>query len=142
VNACVAAGGGFMLAVLWLDLMFDVQLRHTDAVDEATRSIATYYRRVTTDAFPMNRLIALVMVATLACIAIQAARHDAARWVSIASALAAVPTIALAATRTVPNAVAVGADATRVDLARMVLRDHVYCFTSISTLVIVQLLWG
>ena len=142
MHACIAAGAGFLLAVLWFDLMFDVQLRRASDVEGATRSIATYYRRVTTDAFPMNRLIAAVMVATVVCIGMQAARHDVARWVSIVAALAAVPPIAIAATRTVPNAVALGADATRVDLARPILRDHVYCFASIATLLVVQLVWA
>ena len=31
-------------------------------------SISAYYRRVTTDAYPMNRLVALVMLLTLAAI--------------------------------------------------------------------------
>ena len=63
----VCAGVGFLLAVLWFDLMHDVQvLRPHENEDEAVRSIARYYRRVTTDARPMNRLVALVMVATLA----------------------------------------------------------------------------
>jgi hypothetical protein len=65
-----AAGTGFLLAVLWFDLMFDVQTRkHTgDLPPEVLASISAYYRRVTTEAYPMNRLVALVMVLTLAAI--------------------------------------------------------------------------
>jgi hypothetical protein len=49
--------GGFLLAVLWMDLMFDVQvLRFRDATRELPEdvlgSIAAYYRRVTTQARP------------------------------------------------------------------------------------------
>ena len=51
--------------------MFDVQTRkHTGDVlpPEVLSSISAYYRRVTTEAYPMNRLIALVMLLTLAAI--------------------------------------------------------------------------
>jgi len=69
VNAFVAAGAGFLLAVLWFDLMFDVQaLRAGDAVlpEEVLASIAGYYRRVTRQAQRMNKLVAAVMAGTLA----------------------------------------------------------------------------
>ena len=71
MHSFVAAGAGFLLAVLWFDLMFDVQTRkHASDVlpPDVLTSISTYYRRVTTDAYPMNRLIALVMLLTLAAI--------------------------------------------------------------------------
>ena len=64
----VAAGLSFLLAVLWFDLMFDVQTRgHTGELlpREVLASISAYYRRVTTEAFPMNRLVSSVMVLTL-----------------------------------------------------------------------------
>ena len=50
MNAFVAAGAGFLLAVLWFDLMFDVQaLRHRerDLPEAVLASIAGYYARVT-----------------------------------------------------------------------------------------------
>ena len=69
MTSLLIACGGFLLAVLWMDLMFDVQvLRHRDSgeLPEAVlASIAAYYRRVTTDAWPMNRAIGLVMVELL-----------------------------------------------------------------------------
>ncbi len=49
MEAFVTAGAGFLLAVLWFDLMFDVQARGT-VTDDAIASISAYYRRVTTDA--------------------------------------------------------------------------------------------
>ncbi len=57
----VTAGAGFLLAVLWFDLMFDVQtLRHRTGVlpKPVLDSIAGYYGRVTGAARPMNLLIA------------------------------------------------------------------------------------
>ena len=58
--------------MLWLDLMFDVQTRaHLGSTlpSQVLQSISAYYRRVTTDANPMNRLVAIMMVATLLSIA-------------------------------------------------------------------------
>jgi hypothetical protein len=149
VQSVVAAGAGFLLAVLWMDLMFDVQVFRADRGDvpEAVlASNASYYRRVTTDARPMNRLIATVMIGTLVAIVVQAVRTDAPRWVSAVSAISAVVPIGLAAARTVPNAVRLGARqdsvATQSGLARSVLRDHVVCFTLVSVLLVTQLVWG
>ena len=88
MTAFVTAGAGFLLAVLWFDLMFDVQvLRHrdTDVPEETLASIAAYYRRVTTAARPMNRLIAGVMLATIASIVVQLVREDAPRWAGVLS---------------------------------------------------------
>ena len=69
--AFVTAGGGFLLAVLWFDLMFDVQVlghREDELPESSLSSIAAYYARVTTAARPMNRLIATVMLATIAAV--------------------------------------------------------------------------
>src|SRR6516164_10052610 len=71
MSSFVAAGVGFLLAVLWFDLMFDVQTRKSAAdplPPEVLASISAYYRRVTTEAYPMNRLVALVMLLTLMAI--------------------------------------------------------------------------
>ena len=79
MNAFVTAGAGFLLAVLWFDLMFDVQAAGRGAVEvpePALASIAAYYARVTTAARPMNRLIAAVMAATLAAIVVEIAKGD------------------------------------------------------------------
>ena len=76
MRAFVTAGAGFLLAVLWFDLMFDVQVlphRGADVPESALESIARYYRRVTTGASPMNRLVAAVMLGTLAAIGLRIA---------------------------------------------------------------------
>src|SRR3954451_7239848 len=69
-TAFVAAGAGFLLAVLWFALMVDVQARG-GAGEPALASIAAYYARVTTAARPMNRLIASVMALTLVAIIVE-----------------------------------------------------------------------
>src|ERR1700738_3578813 len=111
MHAFAATGAGFLLAVLWFDLMFDVQTRkHFGEVlpPEALTSISAYYRRVTTEAYPMNRLIALVMLLTLAAICAEIVQGEAKWWIGWGSLLLAgsgfVPTM----TRAVPTARRVG----------------------------------
>jgi hypothetical protein len=81
--AFVRAGAGFLLAVLWFDLMFDVQVlrpRRGDLPEPVLASIADYYRRVTTEARPMNRLVAATMLATLVALVLGIARGPEPRW--------------------------------------------------------------
>ncbi len=145
VNALVAAGAGFLLAVLWFDLMFDVQaLRASDGElpEVVLASIAGYYRRVTTTARPMNRLIALVMLVTLTGIVVEIARGDVPAWVAWISLALALAPITLAATRTVPRAARLGARedtaARQSALARSVGREHLLCLGSIAALLVLQ----
>ena len=149
MQSVVAAGAGFLLAVLWFDLMFDVQvLRHPDGElpETVLASIAGYYRRVTTEARPMNRLVAVVMLSTVTAIVVQLIRGDAPRWVSAASAVAALVPIGLAGGRTVPDAVRLGTRRDSVPaqsrLARSVCRDHLVCVAGIATLLLTQLVWA
>jgi hypothetical protein len=146
VIAFVTAGAGFLLAVLWFDLMFDVQvLGHSepDLPEDVLASISAYYRRVTTAARPMNRLIATVMIATLASIIVEISDGDAARWVEWASLVLAVVPILLAGAHTVPSAVRLGSRRDAIDhqsvLARSILRDHLLCATAIAALLALQL---
>jgi len=147
VRPYVCAGAGFLLAVLWFDLMHDVQvLRPTGGVDvtEALCSIARYYRRVTTDARPMNRLVALVMVLTMAAIVVEIAQGDVAAWAAWTSLVLVAAAVFLAATRTVKNAVALGADVDSITpadeaLARSIGWDHVFCLFAIAAVLAVQL---
>jgi hypothetical protein len=146
MHACAAAGAGFLIAVLWFDLMFDVQTRKHSAdplPSEVLSSISAYYRRVTIEAYPMNRLIALVMLLTLLTIVveiIQNVDHWWIRWISLAAAASA---IGLARVRTVPNAMRLGraADppAEQTRLARAIYRDHTYCLAAIFVVLVLQL---
>ncbi len=145
----VTAGAGFLLAVLWFDLMFDVQvLRHEGPLlpEDVLASIARYYRRVTTDARPMNRLVATVMLATVAAIVIEIVRGDQRAWAAWASLMLALAAIVLAGARTVPSAVRLGARRDPPErqsaLARAVLRDHLLCATAIVALLALQLAFG
>jgi hypothetical protein len=145
VTPFVTAGAGFLLAVLWFDLMFDVQMlggrgREPDA---ALTSIAAYYRRVTTTARPMNRLIAAVMLGTLVAIVVELARGDSPRWVAGASLALAGAAMLVAALHTVPTAVRLGARSDSLDMqramAQSILRDHVLCFMGVAGVLFLQL---
>lgn len=147
MNAFAAAGAGFLLAVLWFDLMFDVQaLREhdLDLPEEVLASIAGYYRRVTTTARPMNRLIAVVMLGTLAAIVTEIVRGDVPLGVGWASFAFAVAPISLAATHTVPSAIRLGAREDAVDrqsaLARSIGREHLLCFAAIAVVLVLQII--
>src|SRR3982074_1599261 len=107
MHTFAATGAGFLFAGLWFDLMFDVQtLKASGAAlpPEVLTSISNYYRRVTTEAYPMNRLVAVVMVLTLAAICAGIVQGENPWWIGWGSpALAGggfVPTMI----RTVPNA--------------------------------------
>lgn len=142
----ITAGAGFLLAVLWFDLMFDVQAVRTrsDRLPEPIlASISAYYGRVTTGARPMNRLVAAAMVLTLGSIVAQIARGDHPRWVGWVSLVLAAAAIALAAARTVPHAVRLGTrrdtPSRQCELARSIFRDHVACAVAIAALLVIQL---
>ena len=146
MNQVITAAAGFLIAVLWFDLMFDVQLlprRDARSSTDALDSISAYYRRVTTTASPMGRLVALVMVALIAGLVTQAVRGDAPIWVSDVSLPAAAIGIGLAGARTFRAARRLGVQADAPDvrhrLGRGILRDHLICLTAMVTLLAAQL---
>src|SRR5438128_8267026 len=114
MDAVLVLCAGFLLAVLWFDLMFDVQVlgRGDDPLpEEVLASIAAYYRRVTTEARPMNYLVALVMLVTAGGTLIGLLRGVGSPGLHLVSlALCGVPIVG-ARVRTVPNAVRLGSRA-------------------------------
>jgi hypothetical protein len=150
MHAGIAAATAFLVAVLWFDLMFDVQVlrhRHEPLVpEEVVESIAAYYRRVTTDAAPMSRLISLDMATLLGLLVWQAVRGGTAGWVSVASFVLAASAIGLALGRVVPAAIRLGAGGDqhefRSNLARSILRDHVAFLVVMVSLLVLQLAAG
>lgn len=146
MTAFVTAGTGFLLAVLWFDLMFDVQALgggDRELPEDVLSSTADYYKRVTTAARPMNRLIAAVMVGTIVAIIVQIVRGDAPRWVAVVALVLTAAAISVAAVHTVPSAVRLGArsdtTAWQSRLARSILRDHLLCLAAVAVVLFVQL---
>ena len=147
MHSFAAAGAGFLLAVLWFDLMFDVQTRQHPGdplPPEVLTSISNYYRRVTTEAYPMNRLVALVMLLTLAAICAEIVQGEYAWWIGWGSLLLAGSGFVLTIKRTVPNARRLGSAQDSPDqqsiLARAICRDHMFSFARTSCVLILQLI--
>ena len=137
--------------MLWFDLMFDVQaVRHArtraDLPAEVLASISTYYARVTTGARPMNRLVALVMVATLVLTIAQAVADDAPDWAAWSSLALLVVAVGIAGAHTVPSARRLGTGrddpAVQSRLVRGILRDHLVCLAAIAAVLVLQLGWA
>jgi hypothetical protein len=142
----VAAGLSFLLAVLWFDLMFDVQVRGHEGEllpPEVLASISAYYRRVTTEARPMNLLVSTVMLLTILAICLEIREGKTRWWVGWGSLVMLCGGVALALTRTVPNAVRLGSAtdslAVQTELARAIYSDHLFALARSAALLALQL---
>src|ERR1700749_3008660 len=127
------ACSGFLFAVLWMDLMFDAQVRADrhpsgELPEPVLDSIARYYRRAVTESRPMSHLIAVVMVVLLGALGFRAVRGHDPGWLVAVSILRAGPPTLLAGPHTVPNPVRPGSRSdspgTQTALARSIWRDH------------------
>ena len=135
-----------MVCVLWFDLMFDVQVRghYGESVPPAAlASISGYYRRVTREAWPMNRLIAVVMLLTILVIILEIIFGRYHWWIEWISLIAAASAIGLARVRTIPNASRLGkaSDSSEEQsrLARRIYKDHLYCLAAMTLVLVLQL---
>ncbi len=147
----LTASAGFLLAVLWMDLIFDTQIlrpdpaRHRETEDAALASIAAYYRRATTSR-PMSVVIVLAMATLVACVAVEAVLGERPAWLIAVSAVLAGGPILLALARTVPAAVRLGGrtdpPAVQVRLARRILRDHLACLAAMSAFLVLWVVAG
>src|SRR4051794_21245559 len=147
MHALAAAGAGFLLAVLWFDLMFDTQvLRRPDPAPEAIASIESYYRRVTLQAQPMNRLVATMMLVTIAALGVEVGRGDGPRVVSGICLALVLGACGLALGHTFRNGARLGSgrapDTRKEELARLMLRDHLLCLPAIVAVLVLQLAWS
>lgn len=133
----LTACSGFLLAVLWMDLIFDVQVfGRRDAQEPLPEpvlaSIAGYYHRATTTSRPMSRLIALIMLVLLGALGFHSMHDHGPGWLSLSSAVLAGVPVVLALVHTVPSAVRLGKRADspveQTRLARAICRDHFICF--------------
>ncbi len=136
VASILTACSGFLLAILWMDFIFDAQIfGHRDAGAELPEpvlaSIAGYYHRATTTSRPMGRLIAIVMLVLLGALGFEAFRGHDPGWLLVTSGLLASVPVVLAMAYTVPNAVRLGhrkdPPARQSRLARSICRDHLLC---------------
>ncbi len=138
--------GGYLLAVLWMDLMFDVQVwGHGPGPlpEGVVASIAAYYARVTLGAMPMGYVIGGVMGVTLLGVLHQLLRGTFSLRLRVVTALCAGIPISLALLRVFPNAVELGSRtgdlAHQSQLARVIFREHVACILLVSLFLGIQL---
>jgi hypothetical protein len=139
VAPLLTACSGFLLAILWMDLIFDVQVlghrkhrnKGADLPEPVLASVAAYYHRATTTSRPMSRLIAFVMLILFGALGFQATHGHDPGWLLVTSAILAGVPMVLALTHTVPHAVRLGK---RTDgppeqsrLAWSICRDHLIC---------------
>jgi hypothetical protein len=124
----------------WFDLMFDVQTRKhkSDPLPSTVlASISAYYRRVTTDAYPMNRLVALVAISA------EIVQGQNPWWIGWGSLLLAGSDFAPTLMRTVPNArrlgVATDSAEEQTRLARAIFRDHMLSLARMFAVLVLQL---
>ena len=138
------AGAGALLGVLWMDLMFDVQVlgRSGDLPEPVLASIAGYYRRVTTDAWPMGAAIAAAMALAAGSAAWQLVRRAVVDTRRRAPAGLPSPSPSRDAA-SFPNAARLGRRADSVAeqsrLARAVCRDHLACLAMMLAVVAAQM---
>jgi hypothetical protein len=145
MHSFAAAGAAFLICVLWFDLMFDTQVRGHDGEvvpEAALASISGYYRGIAR-AWPMNRLVALVMLLTVLVIVLEIVFGAYHRWLEWISLLAAVSAIGLARVRTIPNASRLGKASDTPEeqsrLARRIYKDHLYCLAAMTLVLVLQL---
>ena len=149
MSPIVLVCGGFLLAVLWMDLMFDVQVRghekgRQELPEEVLASIAAYYGRGTTRARPMGHLVGAMMGMGILALLFQTARGGEPQWLRVLSLFFFGAPVAFALFRVYPSAVRLGS---RVDsaleqirLARAIYRGHLLCLGAMLSFVILQLL--
>ncbi len=141
----LVGAGGFLCAVLWMDLMFDVQAWSSQGTlaAEQLATLATYYRRVTTDADPMGSLISLVMIVALLGCVVQLSRGRLPLWLRLATLGTLLAPVLTALIVIVPSAVRLGSGADEAEvqsaLARTILTGHLWCLVSIVAFVILQI---
>lgn len=138
--------GGFLVAVLWVDLMFDVQVMNHDGVlpEQVLASLAGYYHRVTTAADPMGNVVSLVMMLTVVGSVMQLGRGAVALWLRVSVLVLAVAPAVYALVIVVPAAVRLGAGGDppelQTELARTILAGHAFCLACVLGFVTLQLL--
>jgi len=140
----ITTGGGFLLAVLWFDLMFDVQVwpywGQETLPEEVLASIAGYYRRVTTDAWPMNLFVGAAMVFVLLTAFLRARDKRVTPWNRFSTLILAGAATSAGIEVAFPIAEQLGTRTddlvTQTELANAIFVTHVACFVAITLMLV------
>jgi hypothetical protein len=150
MNRVLLASGTFLLAVLLMDLTFDLQAAGRppggNPLPEVTlASIAGYYRRIVTEAALMRAAVAAAIFLTVGGSLVQVVRSDAAWWRRVTPMVLCGGAAALAFLRILPDAGRLGSRNDPVEmqsvLASAILRDHAVCVLAMGGFVVIHLLW-
>ena len=135
---------GFMLAVLYIDLMFDVSAapyRHTGTTipKEVLDPITNYYGRITQNPY----VLMFVMLTTTLCIVTEIVYGLAPRWVGYSSLILMGMSLVAGTLKVIPTARRLGAnkdsDDVRTRMAHSLLPFHVFLLFDILILAAIQL---
>jgi hypothetical protein len=141
MSSILIACAGFLAGILWMDLLFDSQIVRMPA-EPAVAVISAYYENATLNAYPMNRIIGVVMLLTVIGAIVQLVRSQTGRGLTALAAGAASVAVGLALMRVVPNAMRMGARsgelAEQVDLARSIFFDHIVCLILMVAFIVLQ----
>ncbi len=139
--------GGFLLAVLWFDLMHDVAIYpylggEGLVASDALLTVQTYYRRVLVDSSPMSSLVALVMVLAIGVNLVRLMKSREPVWLRIGCLLLLLPPTLWALTGIVPMAKRVAEEGTDPailsSLASQIFHAHVICLVMITGFILLQ----
>jgi hypothetical protein len=138
--ACI----GYLIAVLWIDLIFDTMVlpyhnSKEPLPEEVLATMAAFFKRITLK----PRLIYVVMISMWAIIILQIVQSSVPAWIAWASlVLTTVPT-GYATARVMPAARRLGTRADSLEkqseLARSLFSMHALSFTLMTILFILQL---
>ena len=134
---------GFMIAILYIDLKFDIlSLPHRRAGGPipagVLRQIATYYGVVTKN----PAVLMFVMVTTLTCIVAEILYDLVPRWVGYSSVILIGLAMGVGIIKVIPTARRLAIDKDSADertrIAHVMFRSHIFLLTAILLLALLQ----
>jgi hypothetical protein len=146
IHRCVLiCGGGFLLSVLWMDLLFDSQVVGESGPtlsDQSLSSIRHYYQRIQTDKSPLLILIAGVMLVTILTAVYDLVRAVKRRGWQMAALFSSSAPIVFAQLVIIPQAALLGSGQESLkiqsELARSIFLEHLVCIASITVFLAIQ----
>jgi hypothetical protein len=140
----LSIGIGFLLAVLWIDIIFDsMVLPHRDTKEplpqEVLETMTRFFHRLT----DKPRLIFVIMSTMLAIIILQIVQSSVPAWAGWSSLILFLTPTGFAAIRVIPTAQRLGSRKDTIEkqseLARSLIGMHTFCLILMVLLAGIQL---